>query len=168
MTTDAAMGLPPILPNRVMWGMDWNCSCKSSLDSAAPTKPTGMPIIAAGAGVPFETFSSKWNRVVGALPTTTIDRLRSSGQSSTAAADRVVLNSLANSGVFGLLRVQRILFRQERKDFVIDDATASQSVSMVSPALSADVKAGTKLSVARIASAIAGTPQVWINRRTTG
>ena len=47
LTTDAAIGLPPFVPSTVMYGT-LSFFAKSSLESAAPTKPTGMPTMAAG------------------------------------------------------------------------------------------------------------------------
>ena len=50
LTAAAAMALPPLRPRMTMAGRP--LSSKASFDSAAPTKPTGMPRIAAGRGAP--------------------------------------------------------------------------------------------------------------------
>ena len=66
-------------------------SSSASLDSAAPTKPTGMPITAAGGMTPGScSISSRRNKAVGALPITTTDPANRSRHNSTAAAVRVV------------------------------------------------------------------------------
>ena len=59
-------------------GCPTGCATSACLDSAEPTKPTGMPMIAAGRGPPSAISSSRWNRAVGALPiaTTAPSRLR--------------------------------------------------------------------------------------------
>ena len=50
-TAATAMALPPLRPLTMRKGTPpWPAS--ASLDSAAPTKPTGMPMIAAGFGAP--------------------------------------------------------------------------------------------------------------------
>ena len=51
LTAATAMALPPLRPLTMRNGVPpWRA--RASLDSAAPTKPTGMPMIAAGFGAP--------------------------------------------------------------------------------------------------------------------
>src|ERR1700733_1939201 len=68
-TAAAAIALPPLRPRTMMAGKPLSTS--ASFDSAAPTKPTGMPIMAAGRGAPAAMTSSRRNRAVGALPMAT-------------------------------------------------------------------------------------------------
>ena len=49
------------------------CAASSALDSAAPMKPTGTPITAAGRGAPCSISSSRRKSAVGALPTATTE-----------------------------------------------------------------------------------------------
>ena len=51
-TGPAAMALPPRRPETVMNGTPRGLATSSALDSAAPTKPTGIPRINAGLGAP--------------------------------------------------------------------------------------------------------------------
>ena len=46
------MALPPRRPNNVICGISNDVLASASLDSEAPTKPTGKPITAAGIGAP--------------------------------------------------------------------------------------------------------------------
>src|ERR1700677_1978646 len=48
LTAAAVMALPPMRPRTIRNGMRWWSAASVSLDSAAPTKPTGIPRIAAG------------------------------------------------------------------------------------------------------------------------
>ena len=50
LTAAAAIALPPLRPRTTMAGRPLSIS--ASFNSAAPTKPTGMPMIAAGRGAP--------------------------------------------------------------------------------------------------------------------
>src|SRR5260370_23840073 len=69
----AAIALPPRRPRSITLGTRALAS-SASLDSAAPTKPTGMPITAAGGATPGSLkISSKRHNPVGALPITPID-----------------------------------------------------------------------------------------------
>ena len=52
LTAAAAIALPPLRPRMTMAGRPLSIS--ASFDSAAPTKPTGMPMIAAGRGAPAD------------------------------------------------------------------------------------------------------------------
>ena len=68
---EAAIGLPPFVPVTVIYGT-FDSAINKSFDSAAPTKPTGVPIIAAGRI--FSSFIKRItsNKAVGALPIATI------------------------------------------------------------------------------------------------
>src|SRR5690606_19144169 len=79
----AVTALPPRRPRTVRNGAGLSAA-SASFDSAAPTKPTGMPTIAAGAGAPARSISSRWKRAVGALPMATTAPARRSRQSSSA------------------------------------------------------------------------------------
>src|SRR5262249_28658094 len=58
-TAAAAIALPPIRPSTVRNGTPRESSTNASFASSAPTKPTGMPRIAAGLGTPASSISSK-------------------------------------------------------------------------------------------------------------
>ena len=63
---EAAIGLPPFVPVTVIYGT-FDSAINKSFDSAAPTKPTGVPMIAAGRI--FSSFIKRItsNKAVGAL-----------------------------------------------------------------------------------------------------
>src|SRR5215472_12505462 len=67
----AVMALPPTRPRTIKNGIFCALPASASFDSAAPTKPTGMPMIAAGLGAPLAKSSSNRNSAVGALPIAT-------------------------------------------------------------------------------------------------
>src|SRR6202022_2094913 len=93
----AAIALPPRRPRTMTLGTSALAS-SASLDSAAPTKPTGMPITAAGGATPGSCkISSRRNSAVGALPITTTDPANCSLHNSIAAAVRVVPSSIATA-----------------------------------------------------------------------
>src|SRR5262249_6091226 len=71
LTAAAAIALPPIRPSTVRNGTPRGSAANASFASAAPTKPTGIPTIAAGLGAPASSISSKRNKAVGALPIAT-------------------------------------------------------------------------------------------------
>src|SRR5579862_1661110 len=71
LTAAAVMALPPMRPRTMMNGTSRGSAASASLDSAAPTKPTGMPRMAAGFGAPPSSRSSRRNKAVGALPMAT-------------------------------------------------------------------------------------------------
>src|SRR5580692_7927846 len=48
LTAAAVMALPPLRPRTMMNGTPRESPASAAFDSAAPTKPTGMPRIAAG------------------------------------------------------------------------------------------------------------------------
>src|SRR5258708_230534 len=52
LTAAAVMALPPMRPRTIRNGTPRGSAASASFDSAAPTKPTGMPRIAAGFGAP--------------------------------------------------------------------------------------------------------------------
>jgi len=100
-----AMAEPPRRPRTVRNGTAKRSAASSALLSAAPTKPTGVAMIAAGRGAPPASSSSRWNSAVGALPITTMLRSSRGRHSSTAAAERVVPSVRASSGTRGSLSV---------------------------------------------------------------
>src|SRR5262249_47673536 len=104
LTAAAAIALPPILPRTTRNGMPREWVNNSSLDSAAPTNPTGKPRIAAGRGAPPSISSSRRKRAVGALPIATTEPPSLSVQRSSAAAERVVPKRSANAGTLGSCR----------------------------------------------------------------
>src|SRR5271168_5145164 len=69
LTAAATIALPPLRPRTTIAGKPLASS--ASFDSAAPTKPTGMPMIAAGLGAPASIISRSRNKAVGALPIAT-------------------------------------------------------------------------------------------------
>src|SRR5260370_588283 len=95
LTAAAAIALPPLRPRTTIEGYDEATS--ASLDSAAPTKPTGMPMIAAGAAAPVATNSSKRKSAVGALPLATTAPPSFGRHRSSAAAERVVASRAASA-----------------------------------------------------------------------
>src|SRR5690554_2101953 len=98
LTAATVMALPPRRPLTITQGA--GCTSHSaSLDSAAPTKPTGQPMMAAGDGQSGSSIiSSRRNRAVGALPMATSAPARCGRHSSSAAAERVVFSLRARSG----------------------------------------------------------------------
>src|SRR4051812_48064524 len=56
----AAMALPPLRPRITRHGTR-RSAISASFDSAAPTKPTGMPMIAAGGVTPSSSISNSRN-----------------------------------------------------------------------------------------------------------
>ena len=56
---DPSAALPPMRPRTVRYGTASGLAARACFDSAAPTKPTGMPTTAAGRGVPRPSSSSK-------------------------------------------------------------------------------------------------------------
>src|SRR5438552_13881934 len=101
----AVMALPPIRPRTIKNGTPSTLSASASFDSAAPTKPTGMPTITAGLGAPASNSSSSRNSDVGALPIATTAPPTRSSHKSSAAADRVVLAFAASAALRGSLSV---------------------------------------------------------------
>src|SRR5262245_15051599 len=59
LTAAAVMALPPRRPRTIRNGTPRGFSASASFASAAPTKPTGMPIMAAGLGAPASSSSSR-------------------------------------------------------------------------------------------------------------
>src|SRR3984957_5474592 len=88
LTAAAAIALPPLRPRMTMAGKPLSIS--APFDSAAPTKPTGTPVAAAGRGAPAAMSSSRRNRAGGPLPIATPEPPSRDSQSSIAAAVRVV------------------------------------------------------------------------------
>src|ERR1700730_12655845 len=119
----AAIALPPRRPRTTMLGTRPLAS-SASLDSAAPTKPTGMPITAAGGATSGSCrISSKRNNAVGALPINTTDSHSRSRHSSTAAAVRVVPRATASAGTRGSDIVQTTALSAGSRALVMPWAT---------------------------------------------
>ena len=92
--TAAAMVLPPFCPSAAIEGTELSCSL--SLDSAAPTKPTGTPTTASGCKLPSSTISKTLKMDVGAFPKTNSFGPSTLAAYSTAAMERVIPFSLAS------------------------------------------------------------------------
>src|SRR5690606_33008871 len=133
LTAAAVIADPPIRPRTTASGIASGLSIRASFDSAAPTKPTGMPMMAAGRGAPASSISSKRKRAVGALPIATTEPSIPS-QRSRAAADRVLPMVLASSIVRLLRSVQITGLSVGRRARVIPWATISASQKMGLPA----------------------------------
>src|SRR5262249_48217581 len=89
LTAAAVMALPPMRPRTIRYGTPCRLAASASFDSAAPTKPTGMPRIAAGFGAPASSTSIRRNSAVGALPIATTLPASFWPHSSSAPPDRV-------------------------------------------------------------------------------
>ena len=67
LTAAAVMALPPMRPRTMRYGTPHGSAASASFDSAAPTKPTGMPRMAAGFGAPlrkhFEQMKQRGRRI---------------------------------------------------------------------------------------------------------
>src|SRR5699024_1609075 len=64
----AAIAEPPRRPWTTSQGTGppvGSCSARAALDSVEPTKPTGIPMIAAGRGAPSWSISRRWKSAVG-------------------------------------------------------------------------------------------------------
>ena len=164
------MAEPPLVPFSVMnstppdFFVTFACVTSQSLDSAAPTNPTGKPRIAAGFGQPSSNRSIRWNSAVGALPMATTAPSRSSRHNSTAAAERVVPSSLARSPASGLLRVTTTRLSDGRNPRVMPAATMVQSQRIGAPPSSASAVRSMIPGEATRSPAISGMPQAWMIR----
>src|ERR1700728_1921346 len=87
LTAAAVMALPPMRPRTIRNGTPRGSAASASFDSAAPTKPTGMPRMAAGFGAPASIISSSRDKAVGALPIATTAPPTRASHSSSAAAE---------------------------------------------------------------------------------
>src|SRR5215207_8303522 len=126
----AARAEPPRLPSNVANAMPRGSDTSSALDSAAPTKPTGIAMMADGSGPPRSIRSRRAKSAVGALPITTIEPARCGFQSSTAAAERVVLPVIPISRVRPSFSVQMISVLGGRLRLMMPLRTISQSVKI--------------------------------------
>src|SRR6476661_2121115 len=137
LTAAAVMALPPIRPRTMRYGTPRALAASASFDSAAPTKPTGMPRMAAGFGAPSASISSRRNRAVGALPMATTAPFSLSRQSSSAAAERVVPSLAARSGTLLFRKVQITSLLAGRRARVTPCATISASHRIGAPSFRA-------------------------------
>src|SRR6266851_4884327 len=96
---------PPLRPTQVRYGTS-DCVNKRFFDSVTPTKPTGMPIMAAGRQASSSTNRNASASAVGALPIATIGVAYRRAASRIPAAERVKPVAFASAAVSGLLRSQ--------------------------------------------------------------
>src|SRR5215472_3251551 len=164
--TAAAMALPPMRPRTTRKGTPRELAASASFDSAAPTKPTGIPRIADGFGTPASSSSSRRNKAVGALPIATTAPARRSAQSSSAAAERVVPILSASTGTRGSRNVHTTSLRAGSRARVIPCATISASQRIGAPLVSAFRAAATRPSPNMICRAASTWPHAWIMRTT--
>src|SRR5581483_3334999 len=162
----AVMALPPLRPRTVKNGTPRGFSASAAFDSAAPTKPTGTPRIAAGFGAPSSIMSSRRNRAVGALPMATSAPARRSRHNSSAAAERVVPSFAASESTRASLSVQITALFAGSLARVTPRATISLSHRIGAPAASAPRATATRLPPNRMCCAISTCPQAWIMRTT--
>src|SRR5262245_10788139 len=166
LTAAAAMALPPMRPRTIRNGTPRGSAASASLDSAAPTKPTGTPMIAAGGGAPASSISMRRNSAVGALPMATRASASRSGHSSSAAAERVLPRCSASVGTRASRRVETTALCAGNRARVMPCATISASHRIGAPRSSAARAADTKAPPKTICSAAATRPQEWIIRTT--
>src|SRR6266851_5595246 len=162
-----ANALPPRRPRTITLGTS-ELATSASLDSAAPTKPTGMPITAAGGATSGSCrISSRRNSAVGALPITTTDPASRSRQNSTAAAVRVVPSETASADTRGSDSVQITALSAGSRVLVMPWATIRVSQRIGAPARSAAAAAALKPEVNTMSSAISTMPLAWMIRTAT-
>ncbi|AOW88428.1 hypothetical protein BC342_20020 [Streptomyces olivaceus] len=137
------------------------------MDSAAPTKPTGTPITAAGRGAPSSIISRSRKSAVGALPTATTAPSRRSRHSSRAAALRVVPSFAASSGTAGSDRVHRTSLSAGSRLRVTPLATICTSQRIGAPACRASRARSTTAGVYERSRTRSTMPQAWIIRTAT-
>src|SRR5215469_13720443 len=164
----AVIALPPTRPWTVMKGTPRGWLASARLASAAPTKPTGTAMIAAGLGAPASSISNSRNSAVGALPIATIAPASRSVHNSSAAADRVVPSRAARSGTRASRSVQITGLSAGSRARVMPWATISESHRIAAPAPSAPRAAATTVSANIIWAASSTLPQAWIMRIATG
>ena len=140
-------------------------SRNASLLSAAPMKPTGHPIIAAGRGQSGSSnMFNKWNSAVGALPIATNAPSRCGRHNSSAAAERVLDISLAMSGTRGSRRVQITSLSAGRRFRVTPSDTMYASHRIGAPFCNAARAAGPNVSEKCTCFARSTMPAAWIIR----
>src|SRR5712671_2641976 len=114
---------PPRRPSTVSAGAG-GLAINAALASAAPTKPTGQPMITAGRGqVSSSNMFRRWNSAVGALPMATTAPSRCGRHSSSAAAERVFPVVCASAATAGSLSVQITALPAGRRPRVIPSET---------------------------------------------
>src|SRR5258705_1488769 len=97
---------PPRRPSTVSAGAG-GLAINAALASAAPTKPTGQPLIAAGRGQDSSSnMFRRWNSAVGALPMATTAPSRCGRHSSSAAAERALPVAFASATTAASYSVQ--------------------------------------------------------------
>src|SRR5258706_867599 len=167
LTAAAVMALPPMRPRTIKNGIRCSLAYKASLDSAAPTKPTGRPRIAAGLGAPASSNSRSRNNAVGALPIATTASASLSPHNSKAAAERVVSSFSARAGTLGSCSAQNTSLRAGNRARVMPCATISASQRIGAPRAKAARAAATRPWPNRKYFAASTSPQAWIIRIAT-
>jgi hypothetical protein len=137
------------------------------LASAEPTKPTGIPMIAAGLGPPSAINSSRWNSAVGALPIATTAPSSSLPHKETAAADRVVPQREASPGTPSSCSRQRTSFLAGSRRRVMPEAIIRASVKIGAPTRSASRAVATSRGWNAISAGSPTSPVAWIIRTAT-
>ena len=100
-----ATGVPPLVPTFEIEGM--SMLLKSSFDSAAFTKPTGVPMTRAGR-TPFFTRSHNIKSADGAFPITMIDPV-SLFPNDNSAAEVLVLPPVSVDDIMSRMQVTGLL-----------------------------------------------------------
>src|SRR5690606_36893692 len=163
----AAMALPPRRPRTTRCSRPDGWADRASLDSAAPTKPTGTPMTAAGLGAPSSLISRARSGPVGVLPTATTEPSSRSRHSSRAAALRVVLSRAASSGTAGSDRVHSTSLPAGSRLRVTPLATICTSHRTGAPARSACRARATTWGLKERSRTRSTMPQAWIIRTAT-
>src|SRR5216683_1522361 len=167
-TAATVIAEPPSRPSTVSAGAG-TAAISAALASAAPTKPTGQPMIAAGRGhFSSSSMLRRWNSAVGALPIATIDPLRCGRQSSSAAAERVLRMDWASAGTAGSSSVQITALSAGRRARVIPSDTMRASQRIGAPFCKAARAALAMPGVKRMLASSPTMPEAWIMRTTTG
>src|SRR5579875_2479972 len=166
LTAAEAIALPPRRP-RTTRNSHAPEPASASLLSAAPTKPTGTPITAAGRGAPAASSSSRRKRAVGALPIAISAPPSRSRHSSTAAAVRVVRSSRASGPTRASCNMHSTSLLAGRRARVTPAATISVSHRIGAPPRSAAWARSPKLGEATMSRARSTIPQAWIMRTAT-
>ncbi len=161
------MVLPPLRPLTTQYSRVEGCAASAPFDSAAPTKPTGTPMTAAGRGAPSSIISSSRNSAVGALPTATTAPSSRSRHSSSAAALRVVPSFAARSGTAGSERVQITSLPAGSRLRVTPLATMDTSQRTGAPERRASRARATTPAEYAMSPTRSTIPQAWIIRTAT-
>src|SRR5258706_9069826 len=133
---------PPRRPSTVSAGAG-GLTINAALASAAPTKPTGQPMIAAGRGQDSSSnMFRRWNSAVGALPMATTAPSRYGRHSSSAAAERVLPVACTSAATAGSLSVQITALPAGRRARVMPSETIRASHRIGAPFCNAGAARG--------------------------